>query len=96
MISYWTNFAKTGDPNGKDLPEWPAYDPDADIWLELDHEIKRISGLRARKLDILEDNLNLRIDAIKRSKTPFELIENTALLSTAAGLGGEERFANSD
>ncbi|WP_348763505.1 hypothetical protein, partial [Hyphomonas atlantica] len=78
------------------LPEWPAYTPDDDIWLELDHEIKRISRLRARKLDILESNLNHRIDAIKQSKTPLELIENTALLSTAAGLGGEERIANSD
>jgi para-nitrobenzyl esterase len=31
MQTFWTNFARTGDPNGGAAPHWPAYDA-ADNW----------------------------------------------------------------
>mgnify|MGYP002133583175 FL=1 len=27
MSSYWVNFVNTGNPNGKGLPNWSAYQP---------------------------------------------------------------------
>jgi para-nitrobenzyl esterase len=35
MVSYWTNFAITGDPNGGALPTWSLYNPTSDIFQSL-------------------------------------------------------------
>jgi para-nitrobenzyl esterase len=35
MVSYWTTFAKSGDPNGPDTPNWPVYNRDEDKHISL-------------------------------------------------------------
>jgi carboxylesterase type B len=35
MGSYWINFITTGDPNGKGLEPWPAFDAKAAKTMEL-------------------------------------------------------------
>lgn len=50
MSSYWTNFAKTGDPNGPGLAKWPIYQPGVGgRVMELGSEITdRVEPYRAR------------------------------------------------
>jgi para-nitrobenzyl esterase len=38
MMTYWTNFAKSGDPNGPGLPLWPRYSTDHSL-IHLDSAI---------------------------------------------------------
>ena len=40
---YWVNFAKTGNPNGKGLPPWPAFDTKQAVTMELGEK----TGVRA-------------------------------------------------
>jgi para-nitrobenzyl esterase len=49
MGSYWTNFAKTGDPNGEGLPHWPAYTADSYFVMHLGADPKAVpDGQRPR------------------------------------------------
>jgi para-nitrobenzyl esterase len=54
ISSYWVNFATTGDPNGKGLPDWPVYRESSDIALELGNEIRSRPQLHKPELDFLE------------------------------------------
>jgi para-nitrobenzyl esterase len=54
MSSYWVNFAKTGNPNGAGLPEWPRYNKQSGHIMILGDQIKTQAGLMKREFDFME------------------------------------------
>jgi para-nitrobenzyl esterase len=62
MRAYWTHFARTGNPNGPGLPEWPVYDPATDRWLVIDETPGVRTGVIKDRLDFLEEQYLRRVD----------------------------------
>ncbi|MGA8231489.1 MAG: carboxylesterase family protein [Candidatus Acidiferrales bacterium] len=52
--TYWSQFAKTGDPNPAGIPEWPAYDAHADQCLDLGRPVGSRPVPHAAQLLVLE------------------------------------------
>ena len=55
MIMYWTNFAKTHDPNAAGLPVWPAYHSAAPQMMYLAGSPKAGPLVNAEGLKVLDD-----------------------------------------
>ena len=53
MSSYWANFVKTGDPNGKGLPVWDAYNTTDKKIMELGVQSQTKTIPDAASLDFL-------------------------------------------
>jgi para-nitrobenzyl esterase len=56
MNTYWANFAKTGNPNGEGLPEWPLYNNENNEILDIELDGKPVGKPDPRKarLDVVE------------------------------------------
>jgi len=67
MRTYWTNFAKTGDPNGNGLPDWPAYNGTYAQVLHIEAENTQAGPLVNKKgLEVLDQYFaSRRIDEVK-------------------------------
>ncbi|MFV1949866.1 MAG: carboxylesterase/lipase family protein [Anaerolineales bacterium] len=55
MHDTWVRFARTGDPNGGGLPDWPAYRTATDSHLEFGDEVIAESGLWSEACDLLDE-----------------------------------------
>ena len=62
MNAYWTNFAKTGDPNGEGLPHWPVYTPQKHEVLDIQADGRPVGKPDQRKarFDVIEKASKLR------------------------------------
>jgi para-nitrobenzyl esterase len=57
MQEYWTNFARTGDPNGPKLVKWPKFDAKARAYMDFtDSGPVAKEGLRRQACDLFMEN----------------------------------------
>ena len=62
MQTYWTNYARTGDPNGNGLPAWPKFDIRARGYLEFtDNGPVVKENLRGAACRLFEDFIKSKI-----------------------------------
>ena len=54
MSSYWVNFAKTGNPNGPELPEWKSYDKQLGNILSLKAEVNLELTMLKKEFEFME------------------------------------------
>ncbi|HYQ56301.1 MAG TPA: carboxylesterase family protein [Draconibacterium sp.] len=61
MATYWTNFAKTGDPNGEGVPEWKPYSDEAPNVMYLTGPTPFMGPVPSREsLEVLDDYFEWR------------------------------------
>jgi para-nitrobenzyl esterase len=56
MSAYWINFVKTGNPNGKNVPEWNPFQKELQMIMEFGQKPVLRKGLYQAEFQFLESN----------------------------------------
>ncbi|MEN9021329.1 MAG: carboxylesterase/lipase family protein [Verrucomicrobiales bacterium] len=54
ITDYWVQFARTGNPNHKDAPQWPVYDLEQRHYLNLGEDYEVRTRLKERECDVID------------------------------------------
>jgi para-nitrobenzyl esterase len=57
-MSYWVNFARSGDPNGPGLPKWLAYDKESEPYMDFGDQVQVRNHLLKEQVDFIEQFQN--------------------------------------
>ncbi|XP_019621386.1 PREDICTED: carboxylesterase 5A-like [Branchiostoma belcheri] len=77
LLSYWTNFVKTGDPNRRDtdttpdldLETWPRYSREDQAYLQLDLNISTAHRLKEQKVQLINNMLTCSSAGVRLDRT---------------------------
>ena len=67
MATIWTEFARTGSPNGEGLPEWPAYTRENEAYMELGVDTGAKSHIRVEEVALIAGAWDERREMEERS-----------------------------
>ena len=68
MSRYWVNFAKSGDPNGPGLPDWPAFSDTAPKVMHFDRSSSAREGVpNVQQLKALDAYFAWRRDQLAKA-----------------------------
>uniref|UniRef100_A0A2K5EGL6 Carboxylic ester hydrolase n=1 Tax=Aotus nancymaae TaxID=37293 RepID=A0A2K5EGL6_AOTNA len=79
MMKYWANFARTGNPNGDDLPLWPAYNL-TEQYLQLDSNMSLGQKLKEQRVQVWTSTIPLILSASDTLHSPLSSVTFLSLL----------------
>uniref|UniRef100_A0A2K5V4K1 Carboxylesterase type B domain-containing protein n=1 Tax=Macaca fascicularis TaxID=9541 RepID=A0A2K5V4K1_MACFA len=79
MMKYWATFARTGNPNGDDLPLWPAYNL-TEQYLQLDLNMSLRQRLKEPRVEFWTSTIPLILSASDTLRSPLSSLIFLSLL----------------
>jgi para-nitrobenzyl esterase len=52
LSTYWANFAKTANPNGAGMAQWPVYNPKDEFWVNIGDTV-RLERFNSAGVDLI-------------------------------------------